>query len=266
MTLGATAPPAPPGIPGWESAPSQPVEASGSERLRSRQRLLGGRMWAASRRLWNHPEVGRIYPALLFRSHCNARATVAVLEAAAARLETMVGDDPVAPGLLAFLRGFIPEEMGHDEWLLEDLEALGIDRREVLARTPPPAIAALVGAQYYWIAHHHPVSVLGYCFVTETAPVPVAEVEDLIHRTGLPPAAFRTILRHAAIDLKHAADMERIVDALPLTSAHLAMMGVSLAHTMNSIAQSTEELCDLHEIRSKAAPEAGAGAWRAELF
>lgn len=263
MTPGAAAPRE---IKGWESAPSRPVEASASEQLRQRQRLLGGRMWEASRRLWNHPEVGRIYAALLFRSHCNARATVAVLEAAAARLEAMAGDDPVAPGLLAFLRGFIPEEMGHDEWLLEDLEALGIGRREVLARTPPPAVAALVGAQYYWIAHHHPVSVLGYCFVTETAPVPVAEVEDLIRRTGLPPSAFRTILRHSAIDLKHGADVERILDTLPLTAAHLAMIGVSMAHTMESIARSTEELCDLYEIRSKAARAGEAGAREAELF
>lgn len=234
-----------------------------SEQLRQRQSLLGGRVWAASHRLWHHPEVRRIYPAMLFRSHCNARATVAVLEFAAARLATL-GDDPhdrVAPGLSAFLRDFAPEELGHDEWLLEDLEALGFDRREVLARTPPPAIAALAGAQYYWAAHHHPVAVLGYCFVTETAPMPLPEVEDLIRRTGLPRSAFRTILRHAAIDVKHSADMERVVDSLPLTDAHLAAIGVSMAHTLACIAQSTEELCDLYELRRR--PPGGAPA---ELF
>jgi Iron-containing redox enzyme len=221
-------------------------------------------MAAASRRLLHHPEIGRIYPAMLFRSHCNARAYVTLLEAAAARLEAMQGDDPVAPGLLAFLRELAPEERGHDEWLLEDLEVLGFERREVLARVPPPVIASLVGSHSYWIAWHHPVAVLGYIFVGETSPVPREEVEDLIRRTGLPRSAFRTFLRHSSLDLKHGADVERVVDSLPLAPHHIAAIGVSMAHTMACIAQSNEELCDLYEIRSKAAGEGEAG--KAELF
>lgn len=248
-------------------APPRPAAAgSASALLQQRRHLFGGRLWSASHRLWSHPAAARIYPSLLFRSHCNARATVAILESAAARLETMVGTDPVAPGLLAFLAEFTPEEMGHDEWLLEDLEALGIPRQDVLARVPPPAIASLTGAQYYWIAHHHPVSVLGLCSVTETSPAPLAEVEDLIRRTGLPRAAFRTLLRHAAIDLKHGADVERVLDSLPLSAAHLATIGVSMMHTMSCIAQSTEELCDLHELRARAAPEGGGGDGDIQLF
>src|SRR5262249_6063476 len=151
---------------------------------------------------------------LLFRSHCIARATVPLLEAVVARLGPRCGDDPVAAPLLAFARDFIREEWGHDEWLLEDLEALGIPREAVLARTPPPTLAALVGAQYYWIAHHHPVALLGYAFVTETSPPPLAAVEDLILRTGLPRAAFRSLLRHAVLDLQHGAAVEATLDAL----------------------------------------------------
>jgi hypothetical protein len=244
----------------------RPGEAPASALLRQRRDLLGGRLWSASHRLWSHPAAARIYPSLLFRSHCNARATVAILESAAARLEALTGTDPVAPGLLAFVRELALEEMGHDEWLLEDLEALGIPQQDVLARVPPPVIAALAGAQLYWIAHHHPVSVLGLCFVTETSPAPLAEVEDLIQRTGLPRAAFRTLLRHAVIDLKHGADVERVIDSLPLSAAHLATIGVSMMHTMSCIAQSAEELCDLHEVRARATPAGNGRDNGSELF
>ena len=27
---------------------------------------------------------------------------------------------------------------------------------------PSPAVAALVGSQYYWLLHHHPVALLGF--------------------------------------------------------------------------------------------------------
>lgn len=230
------------------SVPFLPGELSPSELLHQKRRLLSTRLWRASRRLWEHPEAARIYPSLLFRAHCIARTAVSVLGAAAARLESMK-DDPVAPGLTEFLHRFIPEETGHDEWLLEDLEVLGVSRQDVLARTPPPAIAALVGAQYYWIAHHHPVSVLGLFFVMETGSPRLDQIEDLIRRTGLPRTAFRTFLRHAALDLKHGGDVEHVIDTLPFTSAHRSMIGVSLAHTTQYLALSTEEIADLYEIR-----------------
>jgi len=233
------------------------MEGQVSAMLRRKRDLLGAGLWAASRRLWSHADAARMYPALLFRSHCNARAIVSVLEAAAARLEPLTGEDPAAAGLLEFALGFIPEETGHDEWILEDLEALGLPRRDVLARVPPPAIAALVGAQLYWIAHHHPVSVLGYCYIAETLSPPIDKVEDLIRRTGLPRSAFRTLLRHASLDLVHGAHVEHVLDTLPLTKEHLSMIGVSMAHSLQSFATSTDEIVDLYELRS-GAPTDGA--------
>lgn len=225
-----------------------PAEIRVSERLHQKRRLLSRRIWSASHRLWSHPEIARMYPSFLFRSHCNARSTVPLFEAAVARLESLPAD-PLTAGLTAFLTRFIPEEIGHDEWVLEDLEALGVSRQEVLARVPPPSLAALVGAQYYWIAHHHPVTLLGYCFITETSSASIREVEDLIRRSGLPRCAFRTLLRHAVIDLEHGSVVERALDTLPLTSDHLSIIGVSMAHTLSCIALSTEEICHLYEIR-----------------
>src|SRR5207237_421598 len=81
-------------------------------------------------------------------------------------------DDPLGPPLAAYLREHVDEELGHDETLLGDLEAIGVPRLDVLAQVPSPSVAALVGGQYYWIHHHHPVSFLGYVAPMEgyTAP------------------------------------------------------------------------------------------------
>ena len=35
---------------------------------------------------------------------------------------------------------------------------------------PPPSVAGLVGSQYYWILHHHPVAFLGYVALMEGYP------------------------------------------------------------------------------------------------
>jgi hypothetical protein len=223
-------------------------EISTSECLHQRRKLFSSRLWAAHQAFWRHPEAARIYPSLLFRSHCLARASVPLLETAVARLEPRCGADPVAAPLLAFLRGFISEEMGHDEWLLEDLEALGFSRQEICERIPPPTLASLVGAQYYWINHCDPVSILGLLFVTETSPPPLTAVEDLIQRTALPRDAFRSLLRHAVLDLRHGADVERTLDALPLSPAQLSLIGVSLAHTTQCLAVSTEEIVELYDL------------------
>jgi hypothetical protein len=132
-----------------------------SELLRQKQLLVGPALLAGGLRLRRHPQVGDLYPSLLVRAHGLARATVPLVRAAIARLEEMRGEEPLAAELIPFLTRFAAEERGHDEWILQDLEVLGISRQKVLARIPPPRIAAVAGAHYYWIAHHHPADILG---------------------------------------------------------------------------------------------------------
>jgi hypothetical protein len=45
---------------------------------------------------------------------------------------------------------------------LDDLEALGVDTAALRVQPPSPTIAALVGAECYWILNYHPVAILGY--------------------------------------------------------------------------------------------------------
>ena len=104
-------------------------------------------------------------------------------EAALARAREL--DEPLAEPLARYLEEHVDEELGHDETLLGDLELLGVDRANVLERMPSPAVAALVGGQYYWILHYHPVAFLGYVALMEGYPPTPELIESSSARPGI---------------------------------------------------------------------------------
>jgi hypothetical protein len=151
-------------------------------------------------------------------------------------------DDTLGPPLAAYLEEHVDEELGHDETLLGDLELIGVRRAEVLAQVPSPSVAALVGQQYYWIHHHHPVSFLGYVALMEGYPPTPELIEVLVQRTGYPRAAFRTYVEHGELDPGHRDRLDRTLDALPLEKTHEVAIGLSAIGTAALAAKSLEEL------------------------
>jgi hypothetical protein len=210
------------------------MNATGPSRLlRQKIALVSPSLHAVAARLWNHPRFAEVYPNYLFTNHAVVRASVPLMKASLMCARTSWRDDPVAIGLAEYLEHHIPEEMHHDDWLLEDLEALGHDRHTILRRAPSPAVATLVGAQYYWIFHFHPVALLGYIAVLEGTPPEVARVEQVAARTGVPLHAFSTLLRHARLDPYHRDDLDRVLDRLPLDDRHAALLGTSAFHAVH---------------------------------
>jgi hypothetical protein len=217
---------------------------SESEILRGKIRLARPRLAAAAGRFWGHPRVAEAFPEFLLAVHSMIRASVPLLEAAAVAAEARAHDDPVAAPLAEYYRHHAREERHHDEWLLDDLVALGRDREESLGRLPSPTVASAVGACYYWIHHVHPVALLGYLAVLEGDPPVVEELEALRQRTGLPPEAFRTLLKHAHLDPHHRDDLLALIDRLPLVPELRALVGVCAMETVGSTARLLEEILE----------------------
>jgi hypothetical protein len=213
-----------------------------SQRLRSEIARVRPRLEAAAARIWSHPRVTDLYPSYLIAAHGLVRASVPLMEAALDRARERAPDDAVAGAMVDYLSGHIPEERGHDEWILEDLEAVGGSRQDALGRFPSLSTARAVGAQYYWIHHVHPVALLGFIAVLEGHPPSVAGLDQLVRITGLPKVAFRTLYGHAGLDVRHRDDLDDLLDRLPLDERLRSLMEMSATHTVDQLTGTLEEV------------------------
>jgi hypothetical protein len=198
----------------------------------------------AYNRLVEHPRLAELWPEYLVQQHAIIRATVPLTEAALARARELPEDDLLAIPLAEYLEEHVAEELGHDDTLLGDLALLGVGRGEVLERMPSPAVAALVGSQYYWILHYHPIAFLGFVAVMEGYPPTSELIETLVARTGHPRGAFRTYLEHSELDPGHRDHLDRTIDSLPLDAHHEVVLGLSAIATASFAARALEELLE----------------------
>lgn len=228
-----------------------------SRALRTKIRLAEPCLLEVSDRFWRHPQLKEMFPEFLFLMHSIIRSSVSLLNAAAQSAECRAESDPICRKIAAYYKTHALEEMHHDDWLLEDMTAIGLERSEVLARLPSTTVASLVGAQYYWALHVHPVALFGYLAVLEGNPSSLKELRDVRTNNGLPEEGFRTMLTHARLDPHHRDEMYAQMDALPLTENLSELVALSAFHSMDHVSQALQGILDAHPtargLRQKAA-------------
>lgn len=222
--------------------PGPRITIGEGELLRRKLDVVLPELAGATQRFLADPRISDLYAEYLFSSHCIARASVPLMQTARERALDMGEEDPVGGVLATYLEGHIVEETGHDEWFLEDLDVLGWDRSEILARPPSATVASMVGAQYYWVLHYHPVALLGFLTALESHPPSRSLIDELVSRTGHPPNAFRTLIEHADLDPHHSDELYGLLDDLPVTREQSTMLGLSGIHTLHMTAVSIEEM------------------------
>ena len=116
-------------------------------------------------------------------------------------------------GVIEYLKHHMEEEKGHEELALNDLEALGFKRGQILRSLPARETMALIGTQLYIIHELNPIGHLGYIYAMESDPPTPASVQSLSQRLDLPLGALSCFLEHAEADPGHAADLTRMLDA-----------------------------------------------------
>ena len=215
-----------------------------SIRLRRKIDLVAEPFAASCHALVRHPRLAELWPEFLITQHAIIRATVPLTEAAATRAAAMVDVDPVASGLTRYLEEHVEEELGHDDSLLDDLELVGVDRATVLGHMPSPAIASLIGCQYYWIHHHHPIAFLGFVALMEGDPPTQELIDTLVCATGFPRAAFNTFVEHGELDPGHRDRLDRTIDSMELTSEHETIMGISAMSSATLLPATIEEILE----------------------
>jgi hypothetical protein len=215
-----------------------------SRRLRQRIEWVLPELSATFRELLMHPQFRELFPEFQIALHQMVRATVPLMRTAVARCRELESTDRVAAAMVPYLEQHIKEELHHDEWLLEDLEFLGIPRSDVLRRMPSSSVASLIGGHYYWIHHHHPVAKLGQIAVMEGYPAGIDLIDLLVERTGYARPAFRTLEKHCHLDTHHRDDFDEALNRMPLTEEHHAILEVSALHTVRLIARVYRDLLE----------------------
>ena len=209
-------------------------EATGrSSRLRATLALARGRLTGLIHAVWFHPRLRELYPEFLFAMYGVTAASAPAMRMAADRCEELAGDALSEP-LRAYYLEHAAEEQGHEEWILADLASLGIRRERALRRLPYPSVAALVGAQHYWIRHVHPAAYLGYLSVLEQ-PTEAGFLREVHERTGIPLSSMSCHLHHAELDPDHVAEFDAMLDALPLTREQEELITVSAIATIGHL-------------------------------
>ena len=202
-----------------------------SGRLREMISLVRGRLDSLIREVWFHPRLSELYPEFLFAIYGVTASSSPAMGVAAERCASAPAGDPIAAWLATYYLEHAEEESGHEQWLLDDLASLGIPRNLALQRLPYASVAALVGVQYYWMFHVHPIAFLGYIAVLEE-PASMEFLESVSRRTGIPLTSMSAHVMHARLDPDHVAEFDATLDALPLTEHHQDLISVSAIATV----------------------------------
>ncbi len=116
---------------------------------------------------------------------------------------------------------YIEEEMGHQEWVLDDIAACGGDKEAVRSgkisgAQPSQATELMVAYAYDMIHRVNPIGFFGMVLVLEGTSTAVATQagEKLIQSLNLPKKAFSYLLSHGSLDISHVSFYESLVNQI----------------------------------------------------
>ncbi len=150
------------------------------------------------------------YLNFLARAYHHVKHTVPLLMACGARLsdEQEWLRDAVAH--------YIEEEIGHHEWILNDIAYAGGDAAAVRAGIPDRDTELMIAYAYDTVMRRNPAGLFGMVFVLEGTSVSLAcDIAALLQSNlDLPAAAFSYLNSHGALDVEHLGDYENLVNKL----------------------------------------------------
>jgi pyrroloquinoline quinone (PQQ) biosynthesis protein C len=150
------------------------------------------------------------YQAFLGQAYHHVRHTTPLLMTLGGRL----------PERLAWLRRpvaeYIQEEIGHEEWILDDIAATDGDAAAVRAGKPELATELMVAYAYDLLNRGNPAAFFGMVFVLEGTSVAIAlQAADRIQQAlTLPDRAFSYLRSHGTLDQQHIQHLAELLNAM----------------------------------------------------
>jgi pyrroloquinoline quinone (PQQ) biosynthesis protein C len=111
---------------------------------------------------------------------------------------------------------YIEEELGHQEWILNDIAACGTDKEKVRRERPSMATELMVAYAYDMVRRVNPIGFFGMVHVLEGTSITTADrAADAIQQAlGLPQKAFSYLRSHGALDLDHVKFFESLMNRI----------------------------------------------------
>lgn len=150
------------------------------------------------------------YIAFLTEAYHHVKHTVPLLMACGSRL------DRNHEWLRTAIAEYIEEEIGHEEWILSDIDACGGDAAKVRSSLPHPATELMVAYAYHQIDRGNPVGFFGMVHVLEgtSCALAINAAAGIQHALSLPVNAFSYLNSHGALDLEHVRFFESLMNRL----------------------------------------------------
>ena len=116
-----------------------------------------------------------------------------------------------------FLYDHMHEEQGHEQWVLNDLSAMGVSADRARAYKPTMVMLGLNGYNYWSADRRHPCSVLGMVYALEVVASVyggqmTAAITDSLLLRGDQGITF--ISSHATMDVEHLAELRVVLNQI----------------------------------------------------
>lgn len=116
-----------------------------------------------------------------------------------------------------FLYDHMQEEKGHEEWVLNDLEVVGVSSERARSYKPTLVMLGLNGYNYWSAEHRHPCSILGMIYTLEVVASVyggsmTASISEALLLEGDRGISF--ISSHATMDAEHMAELRVILNQI----------------------------------------------------
>jgi pyrroloquinoline quinone (PQQ) biosynthesis protein C len=151
-----------------------------------------------------------LYVAFLTEAYHHVKHTVPLLMAVGAKL----------PEEKEWLRNavaeYVEEELGHQEWILNDIAACGADKEAVRRSTPNIHTELMVAYAYDMVARVNPLGFFGMVHVLEGTSITTADsaADAIQSQLNLPDKAFSYLRSHGALDQEHVKFFEGLMDQI----------------------------------------------------
>jgi len=163
-----------------------------------------------------------LYVEFLASAYYHVRHTCPLLGLALSRCD--LDDSAYRAGLLAYL----DEEKGHEDWILDDIRALGGDADRVRRTLAPLAVRVMVAYANYAIEHISPYALLGMVHVLEGMSVALARAAaGAIGATlagDFQTGGFSYLNSHGHLDESHVELFAKLLDQIDTPDRRAVVM------------------------------------------